>query len=274
MADARVWQRDDGFHGGDSDVRLSENDFVTKSGEIQYLQNLDEAGRWHAANKPFSDAQCHELLEDISASLALLPPPPGRLLDLGCGTGWTSSFFASRGYDVVGLDIASDMIAVANRVRDQAGLSNLTYLERDYEQLDYHEEFDIAVFFDSLHHAADEAMTLRRAFEALKPGGMCVTHEPGAGHGSTAVAREAVKKYDVTEKEMHPRKVIALGREAGFREFFVFPVPRENRVMPYRLDNAARVSGDRDGSRAGPGNPLANAWDVLSQVGALVVLVK
>ena len=287
---------------------------VAKDGEIQYLHNLGEAGRWHATNKPFSDAECHEFLEDISAIFGLLPPPPGRLLDLGCGTGWTSSFFARRGYDVVGVDIAPDMIGVANRFRDQAGLSNLSFLESDYEHLDFREAFDIAVFFDALHHAVDEALALRRAFAALRPGGLCVTHEPGAGHGSTSVALEAVNKYDVTEKEMHPGKVIALGREAGFRQFYVFPVPRENRVMPYRLDHTSRVSGDRGGRRAGPGNPLEHAWwlkrlfhafvrrrlgfkpiaysaflatlpqiheacdrqdwEVLSRVGALVVLVK
>jgi len=231
---------------------------VPKDGEIEYLRNLGEAGRQHAANKPFSDAQCHIFLEDIGAILALLPPPPGRLLDLGCGTGWTSNFFARRGYDVVGVDIAADMIAIANELRDQAGLRNLTFVESDYETLDFREAFDIAIFFDSLHHAVDADATVRRVFDALKPGGMCVTREPGAGHAEMPASIEAVEKYRVTENDMHPRKVIALAREAGFRDFYVFPLPHENRVTAYRLTDAVRVVGDRRG--AGIPDPMANAW--------------
>ena len=42
---------------------------MPKDGEIEYLRSLGEAGRQHAANKPFSDAQCHIFLEDIGAIL-------------------------------------------------------------------------------------------------------------------------------------------------------------------------------------------------------------
>src|SRR5207244_11070644 len=86
---------------------------MAKSGEIDYLKNLGAAGVWHAANKPFSDPGCGRYLAELGAILALLPPPPARLLDLGCGTGWTSVFFARAGYDVVGVDLAPDMIAHA-----------------------------------------------------------------------------------------------------------------------------------------------------------------
>ena len=46
----------------------------------------------------------------------LLPAPPCRLLDAGCGTGWTSLFFARHRWEVVGCDIAPDMIAQAEEM--------------------------------------------------------------------------------------------------------------------------------------------------------------
>ena len=48
--------------------------------------------------------------------LSLLPPPLAstrQLLDVGCGTGRWSRFFAQQGYDVTGVDLSPAMIAVA-----------------------------------------------------------------------------------------------------------------------------------------------------------------
>src|SRR5947209_908993 len=98
---------------------------MAKNGEIGYLSKLSEAAIRHAVNKPFSDPGCCRYLAEMGALLALLPPPPARLLDLGCGTGWTSVFFARAGYDVVGVDIAPDMIAHAEENRDRAGVDRL-----------------------------------------------------------------------------------------------------------------------------------------------------
>lgn len=42
-----------------------------------------------------------------------LGPPPGRLLDLGCGTGEHSRFLASHGYDVTGIDASESMLEKA-----------------------------------------------------------------------------------------------------------------------------------------------------------------
>jgi SAM-dependent methyltransferase len=81
-----------------------------KSGEIDYLKNLGPHGSQGAFDKPFSDVTRPKNLVDMGVVLALLPQPPARILDLGCGTGWTSWFLAKSGFDVVRQDIAPDMI--------------------------------------------------------------------------------------------------------------------------------------------------------------------
>ncbi|MBY0457874.1 MAG: class I SAM-dependent methyltransferase [Gemmataceae bacterium] len=200
---------------------------MAKQHEIEYPVRIGEAALAGAARKPFSEPGCGRHLVRIGTLMTLLPPAPARVLDLGCGTGWTSLFFARAGYAVVGVDIAPEMVRMADGLRAADGLANLTFVASDYEQLNFRDEFDAVVFFDSLHHAEDEGLAVAKAFAALKPGGVFLAEEPGAGHASAAETQAAVAQYGVTEKDMPPARVIELGRAAGFTGFRVFPHPDE-----------------------------------------------
>jgi ubiquinone/menaquinone biosynthesis C-methylase UbiE len=194
---------------------------MSKKGEIEYLDHLGEHGIAHAINKPFSDPECGTYLVRIGALMLLLPTPPVTLLDFGCGTGWTSAFFAEAGYHVTGVDISPTMIKQAQTKWKH--IPNLTFVVWDYETLGLKATFDCAVFFDALHHATDEKLALATAYRALKPGGLCVTDEPGTGHSQTPAARSAMTQYGVTEKDMPPKRITQLAREAGFQRTRVVP---------------------------------------------------
>ncbi len=194
---------------------------MSKAGEIGYLNKIGPEGVRHAVNKPFSDEDCGVYLVRMGVVMMLLPAPPARLLDLGCGVGWTSAFFARRGYTVTGIDLAPDAIEqAAARWHDLGGLE---FRVADFEQPGGDPQYDCAVFFDSLHHAADGRAALAYACRLLKRGGVCVTSEPGAGHATTAASIAAKDSYDVTEKEVRPEHVLRLAREAGFRTARVYP---------------------------------------------------
>ncbi len=195
---------------------------MPKQGEIDFVKSLDADTVRFAQAKPFSDAKCGQHLLNLGVIFTLLPAPPARILDLGVGTGWTSGLLAKRGFEVVGVDIAPDMIALAEQ---QAGLSELPlrFVARDYERLDYRDEFDGALFYDALHHAEDEMEALAGAWRALKPGAICLTVEPGAGHA--AAARTTASRFGTTEKDMPPRTIIELAKRIGFRECRIYPRP-------------------------------------------------
>jgi len=59
-----------------------------------------------------------ELVEAIEGVQAL---PPGRALDLGCGTGTNSLFLAQHGWQVTGVDFAAPAIEQARRKASKAG---------------------------------------------------------------------------------------------------------------------------------------------------------
>lgn len=206
---------------------------MPKAGELSYYRMIGEESRRFAVRKPFSLGQidgpssCGEYLLAFGGVCQLLRPSPSRLLDMGCGTGWTSGFFAKMGYDVVGQDIAADAVSLANGYKAAERLSNVSFITSDYESLDFENEFENAVFFDSLHHAVDERLALESTFRALKPGGVCVTREPGTGHAEAEHSLHAVEHYGVTEKDMPPSHIAKLAFEIGFSQVNIYPFPND-----------------------------------------------
>ncbi|SAL51137.1 Mg-protoporphyrin IX methyl transferase [Caballeronia sordidicola] len=191
-------------------AKADEIDYIKKVAQVEAFSTDDFMD--YLARKPFSDERCGEYLMDIAQVMRLLPAPPAKLLDVGVGSGWTSELFASRGYEVLGLDISPDMIELANR-RARDGLS---FQVCDYEAGTVPTGFDVAVIYDSLHHADDEFKVVKNIFAALNDGGILVTVEPGAGHSTTEDSIAVMKKYGTTEKDMPWSLQQKLMQRAGF----------------------------------------------------------
>lgn len=215
---------------------------MAKQDEEQYFDKIGEDGRHHALNKPFSDEHCGLYFTDMGMLFSLLPKPPARILDLGVGTGWTSVFLAQRGYEVTGQDISEDGIALANQNKERAGLANLSFIVADYEHLTFANEFDGAVFYDCLHHSEDTHLALSSVYKALKPGGFCVTIEPGTGHAAAEGSVNARKQWGVTEKDMPPKTIVALAEQIGFRDHEVYARLFEPLKIPRRQSAGDHVS--------------------------------
>lgn len=189
--------------------------------ESEYYKKLNKDQINYSLHKPFSDKMCGSILSEIGAIMLLLPPPPSKLLDLGCGNGWTSNFFAKKGYSVIGKDISPE--AIKHAEKDKMGNMNLKFIVGDFEKMDYHNEFDSVVFFDSLHHSTNEENALRSVYKALKPKGVCIISEPGVGHRKTEKSIHAVKKYGTTERDVVPKKVVKIAKKIGFKKYKIYP---------------------------------------------------
>lgn len=245
---------------------------MSKQAEIDYLNKLGDAGMLHSLGKPFSNEDCGLTLCSIGTVMALMPPMPANILDLGCGGGWTSVFFARRGYDVVGQDIAPDMITLARRNAEINGVQHkVRFVLSDYEALNFVESFDCAIFFDSLHHADAPGLAIECAFRALKSGGVLITHEPGEGHSSAPWSLQAMKEFGVNEHDMPPYLITQLARDAGFRETQVFPMQHAIHEIFYTKHQA------RPFSRKGLAlirRLYAMAFQPNLKVGSIMVMTK
>jgi len=112
--------------------------------------------------------QTHDLIQKEDVQRLLQPGRAGeRLLDVGCGTGHWSSFFAGLGYRVTGIDIAPGMIEVA-----RAAVPECSFRIGDVCELPFEEaSFDVAASMATLEFIPDPATAVREMVRCVKPGG-------------------------------------------------------------------------------------------------------
>jgi SAM-dependent methyltransferase len=123
---------------------------------------------------------------------------PGKLLDLGCGTGRLCRHFARKGYPCVGVDLSEDMLKYARDVP----VAGIEFIQANLVNLTLAQEFDYAAcLFSTLgmvRGAEHRARVLANALRALKPGGRFVLH-------------------------VHNRYFLGLGRRSWGREEITMP---------------------------------------------------
>jgi SAM-dependent methyltransferase len=152
-----------------------------------------EAENWIAwARAPGHDAYW----EYREAFFALLPPPIGPALEIGCGEGRVTRDLVARDYDIIGLDASPTLIRAA-RDADPSG----RYLVGDAAKLPFEDaSFDLVVAYNSLMDVEDMPAAVKEARRVLKPTGrfcVCITH-PTEEAGQFAT-KEADAPFIITE---------------------------------------------------------------------------
>jgi SAM-dependent methyltransferase len=102
---------------------------------------------------------------------------PGlEVLDLGCGDGTTALPAAQRGANVLGVDIASNLVAAGNARAAAAGLANLRFEEGDASRLDNLPDarFDLVVSLFGAMFAPRPLDVAREMVRVTRPGGRIV----------------------------------------------------------------------------------------------------
>jgi SAM-dependent methyltransferase len=128
---------------------------------------------------------------EIDRALAILRPPEGsRILDMACGTGRHSIELAKRNYDVVGVDIAADLLEIAGTEAERLGLENAAFVEADLRSLEYEEEFDVVLNLNDgaigyFETEEDNHRTFEVISAALRPAGSNLLQLPNVLYAET-----------------------------------------------------------------------------------------
>lgn len=102
--------------------------------------------------------------------------PPLRVLDLGCGDGTTAVPLARLGAEVVGIDIAKNLVDAGNKRAAEAGLSQLTFHEGDacnLQGVDDH-SFDLTLSVFGAMFAPKPFEVAKEMVRVTRPGGRIV----------------------------------------------------------------------------------------------------
>lgn len=105
----------------------------------------------------------------------------GKILDAGCGRGGFSYEIAKQNSDVkiVAVDIDEERLDLNRVIAEKAGFSNIVFMKKNIENLDFHEEFELVVSVDNLEHLEDDVSGIKGLYRSLKKGGRLVLHVPG-----------------------------------------------------------------------------------------------
>jgi ubiquinone/menaquinone biosynthesis C-methylase UbiE len=99
-----------------------------------------------------------------------------KVLDLGCGDGTTAIPAAQRGADVLGVDIASNLVAAGNRRARALGLANCRFEEGDATNLNQlpDQAYDLVVSVFGVMFAPRPFDVAREMVRVTRPGGRIV----------------------------------------------------------------------------------------------------
>ena len=134
---------------------------TTYSGDIDWRENIFLYGR-------------HQILEEIDEQLASLPKG-AKILDIGSGTGHLTKYIKDKGFEVVGIEPAEEMIGFARQ-----NFPDIEFMEGISSELPFEDNtFDFIVAFEVFRYINEEENLkgYREFKRVLKDGGkIFITH--------------------------------------------------------------------------------------------------
>ncbi len=112
--------------------------------------------------------------DEIFPLLATLVPKEPRVLDVGCGRGASSLWWAAhRGAKVSALDLSAPMLGEARESAARAALGDrIDFALTPFLELPLRESFDLILFHDVLCYEPDKPASIARGLSLLREGGV------------------------------------------------------------------------------------------------------
>jgi ubiquinone/menaquinone biosynthesis C-methylase UbiE len=132
-----------------------------------------------------------------------------RVLDIGCGQGDTTVFFALRGAEVWALDVADRMVEFTRELAGHHGVTQRVHVEAcRVEDMKYPSDFFDIVFADGVLHHLDLPRAVPNLVRVMKSGGRGFFLEPQKGSLFIQIYRVFARDLRTEdERPLEPRDV-------------------------------------------------------------------
>ena len=146
--------------------------------------------------------------------------PNPTLLDIGCGTGWTTAIWQKNGFSVTGLE--------PSRERSQVAKENygLKVINAHIEECSIPEQFDVVILRHLLEHIENPTDILKKIKSFLKPEGLLVITMPNINCIGRYLFRESWQW--VLPWHLHfytPKTLARLIKRMGYENLQLYQIP-------------------------------------------------
>ncbi len=211
-----------------------------KQGAREYAKALSPELNYYLRTKPFANLHkpikfsgdgmdpetARHFYDFANMCVALALRADAKILDVGCGPGWITEYFARLGYEMTGIDISDGLIQVARERLESLPYQvdhetpvRCRFVTHDIEAAPLSEKFDAIICYDALHHFADEKSVFRNLAAMLDIGGVLFIvegHKPPSGSPTEIELRGFMEKYKTLESPFTSDYLRALIDWSGF----------------------------------------------------------
>lgn len=232
-------------------------DAYRSGGGVSWAQLGAEARESQAAfNRPWFESRLAPALQSCADLHAGLGVPGARILDVGCGGGW-STLALARAYPqarLVGVDVDPPTVEMARATAEAAGLGErVSFRLADAGGLADGIEFDAAFAFECLHDMSRPVEVLAAIRRSVQPGGPVVIMDEAVADEFAAPGDEVDRLMygfslficlpdgmsstpsAATGTVMRPPVLRGYATQAGFRDVEVLPIEDFSFFRFYRL---------------------------------------
>ncbi len=207
-----------------------------------------EFDRWAREGRGEGMADAHRAVTEIIIGMMKLPPD-GRVLDLGCGTGWATRLLARRvpRGTAVGLDVSEEMIRAAREQESEP--PNVEFRVLAGERYPFRDgAFTHCLSIESLYYHPDLVATFSEVHRVLAPG--------GAGYFMVNFFKENPYTHGWKQLIKVPVQLLSgdeyceLAREGGFaacrHQTIPDPTPVPDVYTPHHYESREAMKASRD----------------------------
>jgi len=152
-----------------------------------------------------------------------LPAEP-RMLEVGCGAGFSAAYLAGRFSSYTGIDYSAELIRHAESRHHVAGASFIT---ADLHTFNPPQPYDVIFLIGVLHHMPERLAATQRMVSMLKPGGYLAANEPQAANPLIGLLRRLRARmdgnYSEEQEELRASELRKLFQDAGLVDVQVRP---------------------------------------------------